>query len=160
MTPARRDQILAGQTNVARKVYEAVTADPSASSNPAQVATQLKATTGAGCDIHTLRGCLKSLKEGGLIREVVPGSFRQTQVKEQKPMSTPKAAPARATSKPSAIEALGGLAAKVREAAGVLGKIADEIDTVAIGIDELSAADREELKKLRQMRDSFKSLMG
>lgn len=161
MTPQRQAQILSGQSNIARKVYEVVTADQNKSHTVGEIAGALKATTGSGCDIHILRGCLKALKDSGLVREVVNGCFRQTHIKEEK-MPALKAVPVekKPIQKEDAMSVLADIAAHVREIGGMLVKIADNIDTAAVGIEEMSSADKEELKKLRQMRDSFKSLMG
>lgn len=165
MTPQRRDQILAGQTNIARKVYESITADQSSSNTVGEIANALRTATGAGCDIHILRCCLRSLADCGLVCEVVPGSFRQKNTKENK-MPALKSAHAEkpaqkaAQNSASAMDVLANIAAGVREIAKRMEDLADEIDTAAVGIEEMTGAEKEELKKLRQMRESFKSLMG
>ncbi|MFT0533958.1 hypothetical protein ACMHYJ_14185 [Castellaniella hirudinis] len=162
MTPQRQAQILAGQTNIARKVYEAVTPCQNHANTSGEIVAAMYKNTGSGCEHPVLMGCLKKLKESGLIREVVPGSFRRTHIKEEKPVATkPNAEQKNPTPKAQAkpqdsMQLLGDIAARVRAAAGTLNQIADDIDTAAICLEEKSGEDKKKLETLRQLQALLK----
>lgn len=118
-----------------------------------------------------MRGCLGRLKEAGLIKEVVPGSFRRIEVKEKLTMTnqgqqmmsntfhgkepvdvlggTKQAAP---------MDVLAIIAEKVRTVMAGLGALAEEIDQAAIMIEERAAADAKELAKVKQIATLLKEL--
>ncbi|MBV6304911.1 hypothetical protein KVP10_08425 [Candidimonas humi] len=167
MTPQRRASLLAGQTHIAQKVYQFIPAEQTTSASVLDIVSEMKRSMGSGMDIHILRGCLAALTKSGLIREVVPGAFRQEAVKGKKEVTTIKS-----TEKPSApaaiaashqelgepIGIMGDIASRLRVTAGGLLKIADEIDAAAIGIAEHGDAQEQQLEKFRQFKALFKEL--
>lgn len=164
MTPERMQALLTGQTSVAKKVYAALPARLNTAFTPVDIAREMKAASGASVDIHTMRGCLACLQEVGLVKEVVPGSFRRVEVKERQKMTMTKS-PAQAGLNPAPaagglppMEVLAGIAAKVRTAMAGLGALADEIDNAALAIEERSAASEKEVAKVKQIATLLKEL--
>lgn len=171
MTPQRRDELLRGVTSIAQKVYLAVTDSKTNSNTVMEVAVSMKTQTGSAADVHTLRGCLNALVKAGLVREIVPGSFRRVHVREiEEPIAMPEPKTKTATitsSKPSAepLDRLGDVAAQVRTTASSLRSLASgmdalagDIETTAIAIEERGVASAEELGKLRQFKALLKEL--
>lgn len=171
MTPARNAALLAGQTALAQKIYAVLPADRNTAFTALRIAQAMKDTMGGSPDIHTMRGCLGALRDAGLIKEVVPGSFRRVEVKEKltmaiqgkrmmsnthqgtEPVEVPGGAKHAAP-----IDVLAIIAAKVRAAMAGLGTLAEEIDQAAIMIEERSAADAKELAKVKQIATLLKEL--
>ena len=86
MTPGKLQKILQGQTALARKVFEVV---PIKEAWPAsQIRHSLKEVERSNADLHTVRGCLATLREIGLVREPEPGCFQRHAVRTPQP--TPK----------------------------------------------------------------------
>lgn len=165
MTPQRRDSLLAGQTGIAQKVYQFITAGQTKASTTLDIAAAMKTATGAGIDIHIMRGCLAALAKAGLVREVVPGSYRQVAVKEKKEMAVPKpkteptADVIKMTAKPAEpMDALASISARLRAKGNDLIKIADDLDAQAIAIEERRDIDKAESAKLRQFMTLLKEL--
>lgn len=164
MSPDRNAALLSGQTTLAQKVYAVLPAGPSGAFSPLEIAKALREHSGASLDIHTMRGCLSRLKDAGLVREIVPGSFRRVEVKEKVKMNMPKnavaavpqAAPAAAQVEP--MELLAGIASKVRTALVGLGALADEIEQAALVIEERASANAKELAKVKQIATLLKEL--
>lgn len=163
MTPQRRDSLLAGQSGIAQKVYAAITDNRQGASSVLDIAQTITKNTGAGVDIHVMRGCIDTLKKAGLVREVVQGSFRQVAVKEKEmvaPSPKPEAAEViKMPGKPAEpMDALGSLSARLRAKANDIIKLADELDAQAIAIEERRDADRAETAKVRQLMALMKEL--
>lgn len=164
MNPQRNQSLLRGQSAIAQKVYQFITCDPGKSSSVIDIAAEMKAATGAGADIHIMRGCLAALCKAGLVREVVPGSFRQTVVKEKKDMSVVKSEletvvkPITKTIKKPAepMDRLAAISSRLRAEAEALIKIADEIDAEALAAEERRTADSKELAVLEQFKAILK----
>ena len=150
----RRNNLLQGQTSIARKVYEFIPSSQTSSATAFDICSAIHKETGAGVDIHVLRGCLRALKESGLVSEVVSGSYRQVHIKEKETMPALKPVPVedKSTQKQDAMGVLGEIAANVRRAAMLLNRIADDIDTVAVGIEEKSGEDKKAAETLRQLQ--------
>lgn len=166
MNPDRNAALLAGQTSLAQKVYAVLPAGPARAFSPVDIARAMRASTGASLDIHTMRGCLGRLKEAGLVKEVVPGSFRRVEVKEKLTMKVPKiptlvgvaAAPVPAVGHAEPMELLAGIASKVRTAIAGLGALADEIDQAALAIEERASANAKELAAVKQIAALLREL--
>lgn len=75
MTPSKQATLLQGLPNVARKVFEQVPIQDAW--EPIQIQTTLRAQARSNIDMHVLRGCLRTLKEAGLIKETSHGRFRR-----------------------------------------------------------------------------------
>lgn len=184
MQLSRALALLRGQTAVAQKVYAVLPAGASEDFTPADIARELKGTTGAGMDIHTMRGCLARLVDSGLVREVVPGRFRRAEVKEKESMNvqriaTPALSSGLTTANGSAagfspgaaantgrelalkgepLEIIGGISARLRGEAKALLKIADELDAGAIAMAERAQKLTEEVATVRQIATLLKGL--
>lgn len=154
VTPIRLKAKLAGQSTIAQKVFSFV---PIAELwTPGQIAQELCRVTGSRIDMHVLRGCLVAMAEAGLVRVTSSGTYQRAVVEPQQPAAhEPRkltVSNADKTSKPtSAIDLLAGIAKTLRA-------VADEIDAVAIEIDDTKSKDAEELGKLRQLQSLLKSL--
>lgn len=86
MTPSKQAALLQGLPNVARKVFEQVPIQDAW--EPIQIQTTLRAQARSNIDMHVLRGCLRTLKEAGLIKETSHGRFRR--VDTRTPAANPK----------------------------------------------------------------------
>lgn len=171
MTPGRNAALLTGQTALAQKIYAVLPAERTTAFTALRIAQAMKETTGASPDIHTMRGCLGRLKEAGLIKEVVPGSFRRIGVKEKLTMTNqgqqmisnnchgkaPIEMPGGAK-QAAPMDVLAIIAEKVRTVMAGLGALAEEIDQAAIMIEERAAADAKELAKVKQIATLLKEL--
>ena len=155
VTPEKQQQKLAGQSSVARKVFEHVPISEYWAS--AQVARELNRATGSVMDLRVLTGCLMTLRDAGLVRMTASGGFRREPVAlpfvpttKSEPMkpTNPAAQPSREV---SAIDLLAGIAKSLRA-------VALEIETAAIAIEESRAKDAGELQKLRQLQALLKGL--
>lgn len=171
MTPGRNAALLAGQTALAQKIYLVLPAERTTAFTALRIAQAMKDTTGASPDIHTMRGCLRRLREAGLIKEVVPGSFRRIEVKEKLTMTNQgQQMMSNNSHGKEPVDVLGGakqvapmdvlaiIAEKVRTAMAGLGTLAEEIDQAAIMIEERAAADAKELSKVKQIATLLKEL--
>jgi len=166
MTPQRAAELLRGQTAIAQKVFAATPAGANEFANAFEIAKNLRDQSGSTVEIHTLRGCLAKLEEAGLIRQVVRGSWRRVEAKEktEMPKVTPKLAePAKkAEVEPKfsgdPIEVLGGIAQRLRGHIASLGRIADEIDSAALMIEEKASANSAEYEKYRQLATLLKEI--
>lgn len=162
MATTRTSAVLAGQTAIAQKVFAAIPANSNSAYNAFEIARSLKALTGSCPDINVLRGCLATLKGCGLIKEVVPGSFRRVELKDKEKVEMPKSAvvmaiPAKVV-ETSPLELLSGIATRLRGAAAGLGALADELDSAAIAIEDRAAAGAHELAKVKQIATLLKEL--
>lgn len=167
MQLSRALALLRGQTAVAQKVYAVLPAGASEDFTPADIARELKSATGAGMDIHTMRGCLARLVGCGLIRDVVPGRFRRVETKEKDSvkLNMPKIETpvvAQVATAPAAqgepMELLGGLSARLRSEARTLQKIADDLDAGALVIAERAQKMEGEVSTVRQIAALLKGM--
>ncbi len=160
--------LLQGQSTVARKVYGVLPSGVSEDFSPIDIARELKSATGAGMDIHTMRGCLARLVESGLVREVVPGRFRRVETKEKLNVSAQRittlelknVAPigAEFATKGEPMELIGGISARLRAEAHSLMKIADELDAGALAMAERAQKLGDEVAAVRQIATLLKGL--
>ena len=163
MTPHRRDNILASQSGIAKKVFAAITDDRNKSSTVLDIAQTLTTMTGAGVDVHIMRGCIDTLKKAGLVREIVPGSFRQVSVKEKEmAVPSPKPETAEVIKMPAKsaepMDALASISARLRAKGNDLIKLADEIDAQALAIEERRDADLAKSAKAMQIAALLKEM--
>lgn len=167
MTPSRQRQLLAGQTALARKVYDAI---PIAEAwSVSQIICEL-ARVGVRHDKRVLEGCLSCLAGSGLVTKG-GGTYRRVSVNERVPAPTvPEeeevTMPAAASSMPpskqpaNAITHLSNLASRATELATQLRDLADDIEAAAIEVDEQFKMNGEDLQKLKQLQGLLKSLGG
>jgi hypothetical protein len=158
---ATRIRILENQqTGVAKKVYGAV---PINEAWPSKAIVMELTRQGQVRDFSIIEGCLNTLKEVGLIREVAPGHFQRvkpklTVEKEAEPMATtPQKAPAK--SEPTEpVDRLAAIGTKLRGLSQMFLELADDIDEAALAFEEKTSGNDEELAKLRQLKNVLKSL--
>lgn len=143
---ARQRVLLASQTAVARKVFEAVPIQEAWTGR--QIQRALERTTRASTELNLLMGCLNTLKESGLIVEPRVGVFERVKLREQveKPMQTRNA-----STKPASVEMLTELASRAR-------KLADDLDAAASVINEEHETNAGNLATLAQLQTLFKRL--
>ena len=154
------------QTGVAKKVYGAV---PINEAWPSRQIVMELSRQGQVRDFSIIEGCLNTLKEVGLIREVAPGHFQRVKPKpiaekEAEPMSTKPlnpVTPPNSSIKGEPTEPVDRLAAigtKLRGLSQMFLELADDIDEAALAFEEKTSGNDEELAKLRQLKGLLKSL--
>lgn len=158
---ATRIRILENQqTGVAKKVYGAVPINEAWPSK--SIVTELT-RQGQVRDFSIIEGCLNTLKEVGLIREVAPGHFQRVKPKpiaekEAKPMSTKPLNPPTKSEPTEPVDRLAAIGTKLRGLSQMFLELADDIDEAALAFEEKSSGNDEELAKLRQLKNVLKSL--
>lgn len=158
MTPEMMQAKLNGQTTIAQKVYGAVPIQDAWPIN--RILAGLNEVTRSVMDQHTARGCIHTLKEAGLIRELAGGLYRRVEVKERNTEVRKVPAPAgQPASMPDPLELLSGLSTRLRTVMGALGQVADELDNAALVLDQ-SKADGAELEELRRMRAALRTALA
>ena len=158
---ATRIRILENQqTGVAKKVYGAV---PINEAWPSKSIVAELTRQGQVRDFSIIEGCLNTLKEVGLIREVSPGCFQRVKPKTE-PMSTkplnpvipPNSSVKREPTEP--VDRLAAIGTKLRGLSQMFIELADDIDEAALAFEEKTSGNDEELAKLRQLKNVLKSL--
>ena len=164
---AARIRILENQqTGVAKKVYSAV---PINEAWPSKSIVAELTRQGQVRDFSIIEGCLNTLKEVGLIKEMAPGHFQRvkpkpTVEKEAEPMTTKPlnpVIPPNSSIKGEPTEPVDRLAAigtKLRGLSQMFLELADDIDEAALAFEEKTSGNDEELAKLRQLKNVLKSL--
>ncbi len=158
---ATRIRILENQqTGVAKKVYGAV---PINEAWPSKSIVAELTRQGQVRDFSIVEGCLNTLKEVGLIKEMSPGHFQRVKPKAE-PMSTKPlnpVIPPNSSIKGESTEPVDRLAAigtKLRGLSQMFLELADDIDEAALAFEEKTSGNDEELAKLRQLKNVLKSL--
>lgn len=158
---ATRIRILENQqTGVAKKVYGAV---PINEAWPSKSIVAELTRQGQVRDFSIIEGCLNTLKEVGLIKEMSPGHFQRAKPKAE-PMSTKPlnpVIPSNSSIKGEPTEPVDRLAAigtKLRGLSQMFLELADDIDEAALAFEEKTSGNDEELAKLRQLKNVLKSL--
>ena len=164
---ATRVRILENQqTGIARKVYEAVPINEQWPTK--QIVAELH-RQGLVRDFSIVEGCLNSLKESGLIKEMSRGYFQRarpkveaekeapTMSKPLNPVLSPADVPL-STKQTDPVNRLADIGTKLRELSKMFLGLADDIDNAALALDEKAAGNDEELAKLRQLKGLLKSL--
>lgn len=164
---ATRIRILENQqTGVAKKVYGAV---PINEAWPSKQIVMELTRQGQVRDFSIVEGCLNTLKEVGLIKEVSPGHFQRVKLKptaekEAEPMIAKPlnpVIPPNSSVKGEPIEPMDRLVAigtKLRGLSKMFIGLADDIDEAALAFEEKASGNDEELAKLRQLKGLLKSL--
>ena len=156
---ATRIRILENQqTGVAKKVYGAV---PINEAWPSRQIVMELSRQGQVRDFSIIEGCLNTLKEVGLIREVAPGHFQRVKPKpiaekEAEPMTTKPLNPVAPPTEP--MDRLVAIGTKLRGLSQTFLELADDIDEATLAFEEKTSGNDEELAKLRQLKNVLKSL--
>ena len=158
---ATRIRILENQqTGVAKKVYGAV---PINEAWPSKSIVSELTRQGQIRDFSIIEGCLNTLKEVGLIKEVSPGHFQRvkskpTAEKEAEPMTTKPLNPPTKSEPAEPVDRLAAIGTKLRGLSQTFLELADDIDEAALAFEEKTSGNDEELAKLRQLKNVLKSL--
>lgn len=160
MTAARIRLLENQQSGVAKKVYGAVPINEIWPTK--QIAYELQ-RQGVVRDISIVEGCLKSLKDSGLIKEASPGYFQRVKPRaepeptEKEPImaTTPAASPSQPV---DPVDKLAAIGTKLRGLSQMFIELANDIDEAALALDEKASGNDEELAKLRQLKGLLKSL--
>lgn len=163
ISSARFKQIHNGMTALAQKVYAAVPISEPWSTS--YIHSEMLRNGGSTKDFRTVAGCLNSLIEAGLVLEPVRGTFIRSQVKE-KPTNTvtaetlkePMSSTPTAKIEKSPVAILSGIAGRAKAASEVLRKLADDIETAALEIEENNTARDADISKLKQLQQLLKGL--
>lgn len=184
MTPQRMEQLLQGQTNITRKVYEFV---PIQEAWPASKILYAMRQQNRVVDTRSLDYCLEALASSGLIRRNAKDQTFQRQpvtparAKKSVPVPAPTAAgapvhyqeatkelPVTATPAPApkpstdAIEVLSIFGRRLRALSESVQTLADDLDAAALQLEEVHqqqlASGQEELTKLRALREMLRGL--
>ncbi len=158
---ATRVRILENQqTGVAKKVYGAV---PINEAWPSKSIVAELTRQGQVRDFSIIEGCLNTLKEVGLIKEMAPGHFQRvkpkpTVEKEAEPMTTKPLNPPTKSEPTEPVDRLAAIGTKLRGLSQMFLELADDIDEATLAFEEKASGNDEELAKLRQLKGLLKSL--
>lgn len=158
---ATRIRILENQqTGVAKKVYGAV---PINEAWPSKSIVAELTRQGQVRDFSIIEGCLNTLKEVGLIKEMAPGHFQRvkpkpTVEKEAEPMTTKPLTTPTKSEPTEPVDRLAVIGTKLRGLSQMFLELADDIDEAALAFEEKTSGNDEELAKLRQLKGLLKSL--
>ena len=158
---ATRIRILESQqTGIAKKVYGAV---PINEVWPSKSIVAELTRQGQVRDFSIIEGCLNTLKEVGLIREVAPGYFQRvkpkpTVEKEAEPMTTKTPTTPTKSESTEPVDRLAAIGTKLRDLSKMFLELADDIDEATLAFEEKASGNDEELAKLRQLKGLLKSL--
>lgn len=160
MTATRIRILESQQTGVAKKVYGAV---PINEAWPSRQIVMELSRQGQVRDFSIIEGCLNTLKEVGLIREVAPGHFQRVKPKpatekEAEPMTTKPLNPPTKSESTEPVDRLAAIGTKLRDLAKMFFELADDIDEATLAFEEKASGNDEELAKLRQLKGLLKSL--
>ena len=148
-----------GLTGLSRKVYCAVPISEAWTAT--QICAELRRTGVSGADRRAVDSCLHLLSERKLLKETARGTYMRAAVKTkpqpmEKAMPTPNVVQMADKAPPQANEpdGLGKLAA----IAGTLRRLADQVETAALELEEKAAMSQEDAVKLRQLQALLKSI--
>lgn len=182
MTPSRASQLEQGLNGMARKIYEVMPVKEAWGFG--QILAELKRINGTAPDMRVLQGTISHLLAIGLAREEVSGGYSRiaprASVRRLAPVSSPQPGPSdpdppattdqpapndRTTpaSKPTsntrdAITAIAEVSAKVRNVIILLSRLAEELDDVAVEIEEHHQATSRDADQLRKLRDLLRAV--
>ena len=158
---ATRIRILENQqTGVAKKVYGAV---PINEAWPSKSIVAELTRQGQVRDFSIIEGCLNTLKEVGLIKEMAPGHFHRvkpkpTVEKEAEPMAAKTLTTPTKGEPTEPVDRLAAIGTKLRGLSQMFLELADDIDEATLAFEEKASGNDEELAKLRQLKGLLKSL--
>lgn len=180
ISKSRFDAIFNAQSAIVKKVYEAV---PIAESWTAKQIVAELLRKGLNHDSRTVTGCIDSLIRSGLVSELIKGEFRREAIKELATKSVSLAATefledmakkhpnpnkvhavtepvvtAVAGRKPSPMDILGDLAARVAGLATLAKLLSDDIGDAAIEIQQHIENSDSDTQKFRQLQSLLKSI--
>ena len=166
MNESRQQQILAGQSSIAQKVFTLVPIQAAWSNHEIHGAALTAKATGASS--YAIRRALGELKEAGLIREPIGGKFQRDAAtpkpkKEQAVIQVAKQAGV-SIKKPEvgALDVLAGLSVEVVTLADEIGQrlktLAGRIEEVALSAEAERESNAAAVGKLKQLQDLLKGI--
>lgn len=174
ISSSRFNQVYASLSAQARRVYDATPILTPWSAS--YIYSEIQRTGTSFKDQHTVLGCLNSLIAAGLVAEPDKGAFVRTAVKNKNadlPEPEPIATAASDTSKTtetqkqtmtspkpahSPVAILSTLATRAKAVSDAIRKLADDIETAALEIEENISVGEAEVAKLKQFQQLLKSL--
>ena len=164
MNAAKQQNMLAGQSSLARKVFQVVPIQERWSAH--DIFNSLMVTETTGAQFPAVRRGLGELKEAGLFREPVNGHFQRTAVTIKSPreqnMSKPTQPAAKSIQKAetSALDTLAVLSGEVISFAEEVGlrmkKLAARIEEVALSVEAERETNADALKKFKLLQSLLK----
>lgn len=167
-TESRIQQLLAGQSSTAQKIYRHVPIqEPWSAHDIHCAALKVNATS---VSVHAVRRALGELKEAGIIREPLGSKFQRdattVKLRIETPMSKPATETIVALKKPEvpALDALAGLSAEVvalaSEFSARMKAMATRIEEVALSVEAEREGSARDTAKLKQLQSLLKEIGG
>jgi len=164
----RIQQLLAGQSSTAQKIYQHVPIqEPWSAHDIHCAALKVNATS---VSVHAVRRALGELKEAGIIREPLGSKFQRdattVKLRIETPMSKPATETIVALKKPEvpALDALAGLSAEVvalaNEFSARMKAMATRIEEVALSVEAEREGSAQATAKLKQLQSLLKEIGG
>jgi hypothetical protein len=173
MNEARFNAIYRGITDQAKRVYQVV---PIAEKwTVPQIMTELARINGTK-DVRIVSGCLNSLKDSGLVKEVSGGAWMRVEVKikqpavavieavaqpedaEPVPAINMKPEPTPVPKTVSPMERIGALSSQALAIIQSLHQLAADIEAAALEIEEQMESNNRDNAKLQQLKELLKGL--
>lgn len=165
MNESRQQQILAGQSSIAQKVFGYVPIQTSWSNHEIHGAVSTAKATGASP--YAIRRALGELKEAGLIREPVGGKFQRDAatpktIKEQAVTQAAKQTVVSIKKPEGALDVLASLSGEVVSLADDFSKrmkaLASRIEEVALSVEAERETSAAAVGKLKQLQELLKGI--
>lgn len=165
MNESRQQQILAGQSSIAQKVFTLVPIQAAWSNHEIHGAAITAKATGASP--YAIRRALGELKEAGLIREPLGGKFQrdaatQKPIKEQAVTQAAKQAVVSIKKPEGALDVLASLSGEVVSLADNFSKrmkvLASRIEEVALSVEAERETNAAAVGKLKQLQELLKGI--
>ncbi|MNB96319.1 hypothetical protein D3C75_435180 [compost metagenome] len=164
MNAAKQQNMLAGQSSLARKVFQVVPIQERWSAH--DIFNSLMVAEATGAQFPAVRRGLGELKEAGLIREPVNGHFQRTAVtiksprEQSMPKETQSAVLTIKKANASALDTLAALSGEVISFAEEVGnrmkKLAARIEEVALSVEAEREVNAEALDKFKLLQSLLK----
>ncbi|CAN7642677.1 hypothetical protein [Pseudomonas sp. LjRoot263] len=163
MNESRQQQMLAGQSSIAQKVFGYVPIQTSWSVPAIHAAVQAAKTTGAAAP--AIRRALGELKDAGLIREPVAGKFQRDAAtpkpkKEQVVTQVAKQAVVSIKKPEGALDVLAALSGEVVSLSEEFSKrmkaLAGRIEEVALSVEAERESNAEAIVKARRLQEALR----
>lgn len=165
MNESRQQQILAGQSSIAQKVFTLVPIQAAWSNHEIHGAALTAKATGASP--YAIRRALGELKEAGLIREPVGGKFQRDAatpktIKEQAVTQVAKQTVVSIKKPEGALDVLASLSGEVVNLADDFSKrmkaLAARIEEVALSVEAERETNAAAVGKLKQLQELLKGI--
>jgi len=165
MNESRQQQILAGQSSIAQKVFTLVPIQAAWSNHEIHGAALTAKATGASP--YAIRRALGELKEAGLIREPVGGKFQRDAatpktIKEQAVTQVAKKSVVSIKKPEGALDVLASLSGEVVNLADDFSKrmkaLASRIEEVALSVEAERETNAAAVGKLKQLQELLKGI--